>query len=70
MKNSATTKNIKQSFNQLAQSLGCKARLAGNAKSPKFQELIGESVDGYEIVVGITANRFGQLINNYPALQQ
>jgi hypothetical protein len=66
----ATTKTIKNDFNRLAETLGCKARLAGNAKKPMFQMWTGSvSCDGYEIVIGIDANKFGQLISNYPDLQ-
>jgi hypothetical protein len=69
MTNAATTKAIKNEFNRTAERLGCKARLAGTAKNPKFQEFTGSiSSDGYEIVIGIDANRFGQLISKFPEL--
>ena len=70
MTTSKNTKAIKNDFNRLAEQLGCKARLAGNAKSPKFQMWTGSvSYDGYEIVIGVDANKFGQLIANYSQLQ-
>lgn len=50
---SKTTRGIKNDFNRLAEKLGCKARLAGNLKKPKFQMWTGEIThDGYEVVVG------------------
>jgi hypothetical protein len=64
-----TTKAIKNDFNRLAETLGCRARLAGNAKSPKFQMFTGNiTSDGYEMVISIDANKFAQLISNYPEL--
>jgi hypothetical protein len=67
--NAKTTKAIKNDFNRLAEKLGCKARLAGNARNPKFQMWTGSiSSDGYEIVVGIDSQTFAKLINNYPEL--
>lgn len=64
-----TTREIKNEFNRLSEELGCLARLAGNAKKPKFQMFTGQiTSDGYEVVVGIDANKFGQLISKYPQL--
>jgi len=70
MTNAQTTKAIKNDFNRLAETLGCRARLSGNAKKPMFQMWTGSvTFDGFEVVIGIDANRFGQLISNYPQLQ-
>ena len=63
------TKDINNYFNRNAESLGCKARLDGNAKKIKFQRWTGEIThDGYEVVVGIDAATFGKLISNFPEL--
>jgi len=60
---------IKNDFNRLAEKLGCAARLAGSAKNPKFQMFTGQTTpDGFEVVIGIDANKFGQLISKYPEL--
>ena len=66
MKNSTIA--IKNEFNTTAAKLGCKARIGGNKAKIEFQEYIGDS-KGFELVVKIDANRFGQLIAKYPQLQ-
>jgi hypothetical protein len=64
------TKQIKNTFNTLAQELGCKARICGNARNIELQMWTGSvTSDGYEIVVKIDAVKFGQLISKYPQLQ-
>jgi predicted ribosome quality control (RQC) complex YloA/Tae2 family protein len=63
------TRQIKNDFNRLAEELGCAARLSGNAKKPKFEMFTGQiTSDGFEVVIGIDANKFGQLISKYPQL--
>lgn len=63
------TRQIKNQFNRTAESLGCKARISGNAKKIRFEMWTG-AVDskGYEIVVGIDSTRFGSLIEPFPQL--
>lgn len=55
-------------FNRISESLGCKARIAGTKKKICFLEFTGTIMNGYEIIIGIDANRFAQLINPFPAL--
>lgn len=64
-----TTKQIKNEWNRKAEELGCVARIAGNKKSPSFEMWTGSvTSDGYEVVVKIDANKFGQLISRFPEL--
>jgi len=69
MTSGAKTKAIKNGFNRLAETLGCRARIGGNAGKIWFAEWTGTTTpDGYEWIVGIDAARFGKLIANFPEL--
>ncbi len=68
MTNAQNTKNIKNSFNRIAEELGCVARLAGNNRKPEYQRVIGYS-NGFEMVVKISASEFCMLVSKYPLLQ-
>jgi hypothetical protein len=70
MKIMTYVEEIKNKFNKLSSDLGCRARITGNVKKIEFQEVIGETADGYETVVKITASRFNQLIKKYPQLEE
>lgn len=64
-----TTKQIKNEWNRKAESVGCVARIAGNKNKPSFEMWTGSvTSDGYEVVVKIDANKFGQLISRFPEL--
>jgi len=61
---------IRNEFNRTAEKLGCRARLSGTAKSPKFEMWTGEVThDGFEVVVGITVGVFCRMIGKYPELR-
>lgn len=71
MTNAKTTKQTKNDFNSLAEKLGCKARIGGDARKIKFFMWTGMVThDGYEVIVGIDANKFSKLIAKYPELQE
>lgn len=60
---------IRNEFNTLAQSLGCKARIGGNKRKIEFQMFTGTTTsDGFELVVKIDQTKFGYLIANFPQL--
>ena len=61
-----TKAQIKNGFNRLAEKLGCKARLSGSGKKPILQEFTGSYIGDHEIVIGVQAHRFSQLIEKYP----
>jgi hypothetical protein len=69
MTTASQTKEVKNTFNELAYKLGCRARLGGNAKKVKFEMWIGTyTKDNYEVVVGISLQEFDKLISKFPEL--
>jgi hypothetical protein len=66
---SATKMKIQNDFNNLADSLGCKARIGGTARNPKLFEFRGSYTQGFEVWFPIDAYRFAQITNKYPQLQ-
>ena len=65
----AKVAEIKNDFNTKARTLGSRARIGGNMKKIELQEYLYTDSKGYEIIIKIKPHRFGQLIENYPSLQ-
>lgn len=61
-------RKIQNTFNDKSAELGCKARIGGAGKQPKFFEFRGTYEKGYEVWYGIDSQRFSTLISNYPQL--
>lgn len=59
---------IRNWFNDTAESLGCKARIGGNGKRPKYYMWRGGIEKGYEVWHPVTMSEFVKLINKYPEL--
>jgi hypothetical protein len=63
-------KQIQNAFNEKAAELGCRARIGGNGKKPKFFEFRGTYENGFEVWFGIDTQRFVILTDKYPQLQE
>ena len=56
-------------FNDMADELGCRARIGGTRKHIKFFEFRGSYSKGYEVWFPIDQHRFSVLTNKYPQLE-
>lgn len=59
---------IAREWNDKAANLGCKARIGGRGKAPKFYEWRGGYTEGFEVWHPINSQRFALLTSKYPEL--